>query len=215
MRLRSGILLLAIAIACILQAPDASLAQPPQPDLLAVPDPVGVTLDARTTAFLAIDFLESNCAPDPRCAASLPMAAAGLSAAREANALVVYATHLAPDNVILSQVAPQPGDRVFEAIPGGDKFFDSLLGTILQQAGTRTLVIIGMSSNSGVMYTAAGAIQRGYTVVVPEDGISGRSELATSVALWQLLNGPGNNPQNVPLQPRAVTLTRTDLITYE
>ena len=120
MRVRSRILL-AIAIACVLHAPAAGLAQPSQPDLLAVPEPVALTLDPHTTAILAIDFLESNCAPDPRCAASLPMAAAGLSAAHEANILVIYATHPAPDNLTLPQVAPQPSDRVFEAIPGGDK----------------------------------------------------------------------------------------------
>src|SRR4051812_45899371 len=97
-RVRPGILL-AIAIAWVLLAPATGLTQPAQPDLLAVPDTVAVTLDARTTAVLAIDFLESNCAPDPRCAASLPMAAAGLAAARDAGVPVVYATHPAPDNV--------------------------------------------------------------------------------------------------------------------
>jgi len=52
-------------------------------------------------------------------------------------------------------------------------------------------------------------------VVVPEDGIGATKDLATSVALWQLLHGPGGNAQNIPLQPRAVTLSRTDLITYQ
>lgn len=51
------------------------------------------------------------------------------------------------------------------------------------------------------MYTAAAAVQRGYTVVVAQDVIAGATDLATSVAEWQLLHGPGANPENVPLQP--------------
>jgi nicotinamidase-related amidase len=66
-----------------------------------------------------------------------------------------------------------------------------------------------------VMYTATAAAQRGYTVVVAEDGISAATDIATTVALWQLLHGPGANPQNMPLQAKAVTLSRTDLITYK
>ncbi len=76
-------------------------------------------------------------------------------------------------------------------------------------------MLSGVSSNSGVMYTAAAAIQRGYTVVVAQDGIAGATDLATSVTLWQLLHGPGANPQNIPLQSKAVTLSRTNLITYK
>jgi nicotinamidase-related amidase len=191
--------------------PSAVLAR--APDDLAVPDPAAVSLDASTTAFVAIDFLQSTCAPNPICVATLPAVANGLNAARAANAHVVYAVHLAPDNIILADVAPMANEPIFAAVPG-DKFFDSNLDYILRQAGITTLVISGVSSNSGVMYTAAAAIQRGYTVVVAEDGIAASTDLATSVALWQLLHGPGANPQNNPLQPKAVTLSQTNLISY-
>ena len=72
-----------------------------------------------------------------------------------------------------------------------------------------------MSSNSGILYTSAAAGQRGITVVVAVDGISAATDLATSVALWQMLNGPRANARNVPLQANSVTLSRTDLITYQ
>jgi len=65
------------------------------------------------------------------------------------------------------------------------------------------------------MYTAGAAIQHGYTVVVAQDGIAAGTELATSVALWQMLHGPGANAQNIPLQSKSVTLSRTNLITYK
>jgi nicotinamidase-related amidase len=181
---------------------------------LAVPDPAAVSLDASTTAFLAIDFLQSTCASNPTCISTLPAVASGLASARTANAHVIYSVHLAPDNVILPDVAPMPNDPVFAAVPG-DKFFDSNLDYLLRQAGATTLVLTGISSNSGVMYTAGAAVQRGYTVVVAEDGISAANDLSTTLALWQLIHGPGANPQNVPLQAKSVTLSRTNLITYK
>jgi nicotinamidase-related amidase len=184
------------------------------PNELAIPAPAAVSLDPSTTAFLAIDFLQSTCAPNPICVATLPAVAAGLTSARAGNAHVIYAVHLAPDNNILAEVAPMPDEPVFDAVPG-DKFFASNLDYILRQAGITTLVLTGVSSNSGVLYTAAGAIQRGYTVVVAQDAIAATSDLATSVALWQMLRAPSANPQNMPLQPKAVTLSRTDLITYK
>jgi nicotinamidase-related amidase len=122
--------------------------------------------------------------------------------------------HLAPDNTILADVAPMPNEPVFAAIPG-DKFFDTNLDYLLRQTGTTTLVLTGVSSNSGVMYRAAAAIQRGYTVVVAQDAIAAGTDLATSVVLWQLLHGPGANAQNIPLQAKSVTLSRTNLITYK
>jgi nicotinamidase-related amidase len=208
------VITLLAATAFGLESQSPVLAQGPAPVELSVPDPVSVSLEPSITAFLVIDLLESTCAPNPSCVATVPVVATGLAAARTANALVVYSVHLAPDNNILDDVAPMSKDPVFAAVPG-DKFFDSNLDYILRQAGITTLVLTGISSNSGVMYTAAAAIQRGYKVVVASDGISGATDLATSVALWQLLHGPGANPQNVPLQARAVTLSRTDLIEYK
>jgi hypothetical protein len=189
-------------------------AQAPTTVDLSVPDPAAVSLDASTTAFLAIDILQTSCGSNPICVGTVPKLAAGLSSARAASARVVYSVHLAPDNVIISDVAPMATDQVFAALPG-DKFFDSNLDYLLRQAGTTNLILTGVSSNSGVLYTAGAAAQRGYTVVVAEDGISAANDLATTVALWQLLHGPGANPQNVPLQAKSVTLSRTDLITYK
>jgi len=188
--------------------------------LPTVPDPVAVTLDHTTTAFLALDFLQSNCgtptapAPTPRpaCAASLTAVASGLAAARAASVLVVYSQF--PGGIIVDPVAPNPGDPVVAA--GADKFLGTNLDDILKQAGISTVVITGTGSNGAVLYTAFEASARGYTVVVAEDGISANSDLITQYSEWQLLTGPGtSNPQNTPLKPMAVTLSRTDLITYK
>ena len=203
----------ALAAACSIASLRVSLAQDVGRDL-SVPPPAPVTLNAATTAVLAVDFLQSTCTPNPACVSALPAASSALEAARSANAHVLYSVHLAPDNAIVSAVTPASTDPIFAAIPG-DKFFASNLDYLLRQANATTLVLMGVTSNSGIMYTAAAAVQRGYTVVVAEDAIAAANDLSTSVALWQLLHGPGANPQNTPLMPRAITLTRTDLISYQ
>ena len=214
MRQARHMVTLVVFVTTILGSQSVAFAQPAPPQELTVPDAAAVSLDASTTAFLAIDLLDPSCAQNPNCVATLPAVAAGLRSARTANAHVVYSVHLAPDNKIIPDVAPMPNEPVFAAFPG-DKFFDSNLDGILRGAGATHLVFTGVLSNSGIMYTVAAAIQRGYTVVVAQDGIAGATDLATSVALWQMLHGPGANPQNVPLQANAVTLSRTDLITYK
>ena len=87
---------------------------------------------------------------------------------------------------------------------------------ILKNLGVETTIMVGTSANGAVMYTAFEAVQRGYTVVVAEDGISSNNDFATFLTRWQLLNQPGgNNPENKPLEKGRVTLSKTDLITFQ
>jgi nicotinamidase-related amidase len=204
---------IAMTAACLMLPLRVALAQDVGSEL-AVPPPAPVALTATTTTVLAVDFLQSTCPPNPACVSALPAASSALEAARSANVHVLYSVHLAPDNVIVSDVAPASNDPIFAAIPG-DKFFSSNLDYLLRQANTTTLVLMGVTSNSGILYTAAAATQRGYTVVVAEDAIAAANDISATVALWQLLHGPGANPQNIPLMPRAITLSRTDLISYQ
>ena len=188
------------------QAPGTGVQVPP------IPDPVAVSLDPTTTAFLALDFLQSNCQPRPPCVDSLPAVAFGLAQARAANTLVVY-SDTGPTQVILDQVAPNPGDP--KVTSSADKFFNTDLDSILKQAGVTTIVVTGTSSNGAVLYTSSSGVKLGFTVVVAEDGISAATDFANQYTEWQLLNFPGgSNAQNAALQPKAVTLSRTDLITY-
>jgi nicotinamidase-related amidase len=181
-------------------------------DVPPIPDPVQVSLDRTTTAFLALDFLQSNCQPRPPCVASLPAVAFGLAQARAANVLTVY-SDTGATQVILDQVAPNPTDPKVSS--SADKFFNTNLDGILKQAGITTIVVTGTSSNGAVLYTASSGVKLGYTVVLAEDGISAITDFANLYTEWQLLNFPGgSNAQNTPLQPKAVTLSRTDLITY-
>jgi nicotinamidase-related amidase len=179
--------------------------------LPAIPDPVAVTLDASTTAFLALDFNSALCPGLPACVDSLPAVASGITAARSAGATVVYSSF--PNATVLPDVLQMPGDPV--VVSGGDKFYNTDLDTILQQHGIKTVVITGTLTNGAVLYTGFEASTRGYTVVVATDGVSARGDFATPATEWQLLNGAGtSNPQNMPLQAKAATLSRTDLISY-
>ncbi|HTE86366.1 MAG TPA: isochorismatase family protein [Dehalococcoidia bacterium] len=183
--------------------------------LPTVPDPVAVTLDSAITAFLALDFMTSNCAEAsrPTCVASLPAVNSAIAAARAANVPILFT--YTTGGTLRSEVVPDPAD-VNMLTSGADKFFNTTLDDTLKQLGASTLVLVGTGSNGAILYTAFGAAVRGYTVVVAEDGISASTDFATYASEWQLLNEPGAaNAQNAPLQPKAATLSRTDLITYK
>ena len=180
-----------------------------------MPDPVAVTLDPSTTAFLALDFTASTCSlPNrPACAATLPAVNNGIAAARAANVPVIF-TDFATSAVV-PDIEVRPGDPVLVS-RGADKFLLSDLGPTLEQIKPTTVVIAGTFTNGAVLFTAFEAAARGYTVVVAQDGVSDPTDFSTAATLWQLMTGPGtSNPQNNPLMPKVVTLSRTDLITYK
>jgi hypothetical protein len=206
----TGVMVMLLAFGAPMLAQSGSPAPAATPSA-AVPDPVPASLDPTTTAFLALDFTDRICAPQPACVAVLANVANGLAAARAEGALVVYST--TPGGTVVSDLTPQPGDPILSS--RADKFFHTDLDAILQQAGITTLVITGTASNGAVLYTAFAANERGYTVVVATDGISASNDIADFVARYQLLNQPGfSNPQNTPLKPNAVTLSRIDLISF-
>ncbi len=178
-----------------------------------IPDPVAVTLDPKTTAFLVLDITSVICTPRKSCVASLPAIASLLKKARDAQVPVVYSDTPTSGSTILPEVAPQSGEP--KVTGRADKFFGTNLDDILKQKGTKTAVIVGSASNGAVLYTAFGANLRGYTVVVAEDGMSTDDAFAQLLTRYQLLNQPGfANAQNKPLAA-GVTLSKSDLITFK
>jgi nicotinamidase-related amidase len=179
-----------------------------------IPAPASVTLDPATTAYLVLDMNSAVCAPRPGCQATVPAIAAFLDRARQANAFVVYSNTTAPGTTILPEVAPRPDDPMVTS--SADKFFNTQLDDILRDRGIRTAIVVGTAANGAVLYTSFGANTRGYTVVVAEDGISAPDDFAVLLTRYQLLNQPGfGNPDNEMLRERAVTLSRTDLISFQ
>jgi nicotinamidase-related amidase len=188
-------------------APDAAAQAPP-----TISAPTPVTLDPATTAFLVLDLTTAGCAPRPGCLATIPAVAAFLDRARQTNVFVVYSSTAGATT--LPEVAPRPDDPT--VVSRADKFFNTQLDDLLRNRGIRTAVIVGTAANGAVLYTSFGANLRGYTVVVAEDGISALDDFAVLLTRYQLLNQPGfSNTENEPLREGAVTLSRTDLISFQ
>lgn len=180
----------------------------------AVPAPVAVAVDAKSSALVVLDIINPTCTTRPACAASVPAIQALIKKARDAGVPVVYTTTAAA-NAIVPDVAPKPGDVV--VVPSNaDKFNNPDFDAALKAKKATTLVVVGTRANGAVLYTSFEANARGYTVVVAVDGISGSIPFETTLTEWQLLNQPGfANADNKPLAEKLVTLSRGELITFK
>ncbi|MBO0692308.1 MAG: cysteine hydrolase [Acidimicrobiaceae bacterium] len=183
-------------------------------DSARLPQPVPVTVDPATTAYLVLDETSVICAPKPACVATLPASASLLAKARAAGALVVYSETPSAGSQVLPQVAPLPTDPI--VVSRADKFFNTDLDQVLSSHGIKTLVLVGTATNGAILYTTFEANVRGYTVVVAEDGTSASTPYIQRYSLFQLLNEPGfANAANTPLQAGAVTLSNTTLVNFQ
>ncbi|MEZ4215105.1 MAG: isochorismatase family protein [Myxococcota bacterium] len=72
----------------------------------------------------------------------------------------------------VAEVAPEPGDVVVAREHGLTGFHESGLDAYLRNTGTRTVVLVGVSVNVGIMGTSIEAVNRGYTVVVATDCVA-------------------------------------------
>ncbi|HWG07122.1 MAG TPA: cysteine hydrolase [Beijerinckiaceae bacterium] len=178
----------------------SSVKMPPAPQLKRV------TIDPKTTAFLALDFITQICdSGKPRCIASLPKVAKALDEARSHNVLVVYSMtpgHTVKD--IQPQVAPK-GDEPNVSFRA-DKFITTDLEKILKDHGITTVIVTGVASEGAVLYTASHAAFLGMKVIVPVDGSSSSNAFNEAAATWTLANAPGVGAQT--------TLTRFDMIDW-
>jgi nicotinamidase-related amidase len=188
--------------------------------LPAAPSPVAVALSGPTTAVLVLDVITPICGSQPRCQAFVPRIVSLLATARRAGSLVVYSA-ASPNGVVapiaqppfLAEIAPVAGDPIVMGV-GQDRFFDTRLDETLRAKGVTTVVLVGWRENGSLLYTAIGANLRGYTVVVADDATSATEDYDVAVGRYQLLTQLNGNPKNEPLHKGAVTLSRTDLITF-
>jgi len=175
-----------------------------------IPAPVAVSLDPATTALLVFDMSDALCATVPDCRRTVALVRSLVDRARSAGVPVIFSLGRAPQ-AVLGELGPRPDEPVVRS--GADKFFRTDLERHLR--GRAVALMAGTSSNGSIVYTALGCCARGITVVVAEDAISSKRPMAQWVARWQLLNQPGYpNETNAPLLPSAVTLSRTDLVTF-
>jgi nicotinamidase-related amidase len=176
------------------------------------PAPVAVSLDPANTAVLVLDITTQTCSPQARCLEFVPRVASLLANARAAGVFVLYSTP-ATQPPILPDVAPQEGDPVFSGL-GQDRFFDTALDEMLRAKHISNLVLVGWRENGSVLYTAVGANLRTYTVVVADDGTSAAQDYDVAIGRYQLLTQLNANANNEPLHAGAVTLSKTNMITF-
>ena len=205
----TAVLFAALASAVVLPAPTAqaqtiidewaSVKVPPPPELKPV------TVDPKTTALLMLDFMYQNCGKRPRCVASIPAVKKLLDKARAAKVAVVYAiiTDTTTADVI-KDVAPLANEPWIRS--GADKFINTDLEKMLKDKGIQTVIVTGTASNAAVLFTAAGAAQRGMNAIVPVDAMSGIDAYADLTTAYMLASAPVISVKS--------TLTKIDMIKF-
>jgi nicotinamidase-related amidase len=174
--------------------------KPPAPPALKP-----VTVEAKTTALLMLDFMNQNCGKRPRCVASIPAMKKLLDEARANKVTVIYSiiANSTPADVI-KDVAPQAGEP--HVLSGVDKFLNTDLDKILKDKGIKTVIAVGTASNGAVLYTASGAASRGMNVIIPVDGMSAVEPYAEYSTVFTFMNAP--------LVSAKTTLTKSDMIKF-
>src|SRR6476661_2949818 len=171
----------------------------------AAPTLKPVTVDAKTTALLMLDFMNQNCGKRPRCVDSIPAVKKLLDEARAHKVPVIYSiiANSTPADVI-KDVAPLADEP--NVLSGPDKFRNTDLEKILKDKGITTVITVGTASNGAVLYTASGAALRGMNVIVPVDGMSAVDPYAEYSTAFTFTNAPSVSAKT--------TLTRSDMIKF-
>jgi nicotinamidase-related amidase len=181
----------------------------------AIPDPVRVTLDPKTTALLVLDYVEGICNAQPKCKGGmLPAMTPFMTQARKAGLVVAYGTREQNMSKWLPEVAPTPGD-IKIVNTAQDRFYNTDLDKALKAKDIKTIIMVGWKVSGSVAYTSVGATVLNYSVVIPVDTTTASTDYETTLGFYQILNQGNSNLTNEPLKPNAPTLSRTDLITFQ
>jgi nicotinamidase-related amidase len=166
-------------------------------------------VDAKQAALLVMDFTIQTCSNErrARCAASVPKVAKLVAEARAKGALVIYsiAGSGATPASVLPELGPAPGETILPAL-GPDKFIGSDLEQSLKAKMIKTVIVVGTQAQTSVLHTAGAAALRGFTVVVPVDGMSSDEIFPELYTAWHLSTAARIADK--------VTLTRIDMISF-
>jgi nicotinamidase-related amidase len=113
----------------------------------------------------------------------------------------------------LPEAARTPSDPLIQA--NQNKFMNSPLDDHMRRHGIKTIILAGWRANGSVLFTSHGATALRYTVVVATDCTSAAQDFEVAIGFYQVLNLLSSNPSNEPLRPGAVTLSRSDLISFK
>lgn len=181
----------------------------------ALPDPVPVTLNPKTTALLVFDYVEPICNSQSKCKDEmLPAMIKFMARVRKAGMVVAYGTLAENRTKWMPEVAPQPGDIQIVSV-AQDRFYSTDLDKDLKAKGITTVIMVGWKVSGSIAYSSVGAAVRGYTVVVPVDTTAAPTDYEQVIGFYNILNQRNGNMTNQPLKPAAPTLSRTDMITFQ
>jgi nicotinamidase-related amidase len=210
--LTGGLLLALCAGAALAQSANKPLLTLQMP---ALPDPVRVTLAPAKTALLVLDYVDPICGRQPKCKGEMLAALARFMAgARKAGVVVAYGTRAPNMSKWLAEVAPAQGDIKITNV-AQDRFYNTDLDKALKAKGITTIIMVGWKVSGSLTYSSVGATIRDYTVVIPMDTTAAATDYEQTIGFYQILNQGNGNLTNVPLKPKAPTLTRTDMITFQ
>jgi nicotinamidase-related amidase len=181
----------------------------------ALPDPVRVALNPSTTALLVLDYVDPICNSQPKCKGEmLPAVTPFMARARKAGVVVAYGTREPNMSKWLPEVAPAAGDiKIMNTAQ--DRFYNTDLDKALKAKGITTIIMVGWKVSGSLTYTSVGATLRDYTVVIPVDTTAATTDYEQVIGFYQILNQGNGNLRNEPLKPKAPTLSRTDMITFQ
>jgi len=181
----------------------------------ALPAPVPVTLNPKTTAVLVLDYVVPICNSQPKCKdAMLPAMLPFMARVRKAGMVVAYGTLEENMTKWLPELAPKPGD-IKIVCTAQDRFYNTDLDKDLKAKGITTIIMAGWKVSGSVAYSSVGATVRGYTGVIPVDTTAATTDYEQMIGFYNILNQRGGNLTNQPLKPQAPTLSRTDMITFQ
>jgi len=209
-----------LALALSSGAADTQAAQAPSGKMItlqmpATPDPARVTLDPKTTALVVLDYVEDICNNQASCKTKmLPAMTPFMDRVRKAGLTVAYGTRAQNMTKWLKEVAPAANDiKIINTAQ--DRFYNTDLDKALKAKGVKTLIMVGWKISGSVQFTSVGAMAHDYTVVIPVDTTSAGSEYEMTIGFYNVLNSGNANLANQPMKANSVTLTRTDLITFQ
>jgi nicotinamidase-related amidase len=181
----------------------ANIKLPPPPELKPV------ALEGPTTALLILDMLTSQCAPNSRCAATVPAIKRLHDAARASGAMIWYSmpgANTMPADIVDPALTPRDGE--WERISGPDKFMFSSLEEKLKAHGVKTVIVCGHSFQGVGIGTGSASAERGYQVIVPIDCLSSGDNYGEQYAAWHLYKGGPNTVIS------KTTLTRSTMVKF-
>ena len=209
-----------LALALLSAAAEAQPPNRPSPKMItlqmpATPDPAHVTLDPKTTALIVLDYVEDICNNQVSCKTKmLPAMTPFMEKVRKAGLTVAYGTRAQNMTKWLKEVAPAANDiKIINTAQ--DRFYNTDLDKALKAKGVKTLIMVGWKISGSVQFTSVGAMAHDYTVVIPVDTTSAGSEYEMTIGFYNVLNSGNANLANQPMKANSVTLTRTDLITFQ